>query len=124
MNRLPLLAPSQAKQPVSSPSALSQAWDLRSSQVNPQYSLYVPLHYERNYAYPLLIWLHGPSDDERQLRTIMRHISVRNYVGVAPRARTIIRPRAAWATRGSRTIARFTKLKIGSRSASSWRPSG
>jgi phospholipase/carboxylesterase len=47
--------------------------------------LFAPHHYEPGYAYPLLVWLHGPGDDERQLRRIMPHISLRNYVGVGPR---------------------------------------
>jgi phospholipase/carboxylesterase len=49
------------------------------------HSLFVPLHYERNYAYPLLVWLHGPGDNEHQLRRVMPLASMRNYVGVAPR---------------------------------------
>jgi phospholipase/carboxylesterase len=43
------------------------------------------LHYERNYAYPLIVWLHGPQDDERQLKRIMPLISMRNYVAAGPR---------------------------------------
>jgi phospholipase/carboxylesterase len=49
------------------------------------YALFGPMHYEPGYAYPLMIWLHGPADDERQLRRIMPLISMRNYVAVAPR---------------------------------------
>jgi phospholipase/carboxylesterase len=48
-------------------------------------SLQAPLHYEPGYAYPLLIWLHGNGGDERQLQYVMPHISLRNYVAVAPR---------------------------------------
>lgn len=48
-------------------------------------TLFAPLHYERNYAYPLLVWLHGPGDDERQLKRIMPLISMRNYIGVGVR---------------------------------------
>jgi phospholipase/carboxylesterase len=48
-------------------------------------ALFAPLHYERNYGYPLLVWLHGPDDDERQLCRVMPHISLRNYVGVGIR---------------------------------------
>jgi phospholipase/carboxylesterase len=48
-------------------------------------SVFSPLHYERNYAYPLIIWLHGPHDDERQLRQIMPLVSLRNYVAVSAR---------------------------------------
>jgi phospholipase/carboxylesterase len=47
--------------------------------------LFAPHHYEPGYAYPLLVWLHGPGDDENQLQRIMPHISLRNYVGVGPR---------------------------------------
>jgi phospholipase/carboxylesterase len=46
---------------------------------------FVPLHYEPNYAYPLLVWLHGAGENERQLTSLVTGISVRNYVAVAPR---------------------------------------
>jgi phospholipase/carboxylesterase len=48
-------------------------------------ALFAPKHYEPNYAYPLLVWLHTPGADERQLVRIMPTISLRNYVAVAPR---------------------------------------
>ncbi len=51
----------------------------------PELAWFCPLHYERNYAYPLLVWLHGPRDDESQLRRIMPQVSLRNFVGVAVR---------------------------------------
>jgi phospholipase/carboxylesterase len=57
------------------------------------YALFAPLHYEPNYAYPLLVWLHGPGHDEQQLRRIMPSISLRNYVAVAPRG-TAVAPAA------------------------------
>lgn len=47
--------------------------------------LFGPKHYEANYAYPLIVWLHSPGGDERQLVRIMPAISLRNYVAVAPR---------------------------------------
>ncbi len=49
------------------------------------HSLFGPKHYEGNYAYPLIVWLHAPGNDERQLVRIMPSISLRNYVAVAPR---------------------------------------
>jgi phospholipase/carboxylesterase len=48
-------------------------------------AVFSPLHYESGYAYPLFVWLHGPGDDEHQLRRIMPLVSLRNYVAVAPR---------------------------------------
>jgi phospholipase/carboxylesterase len=48
-------------------------------------ALFAPIKYERGYAYPLIVWLHGPDSDERQLRRIMPMVSMRNYVAVAPR---------------------------------------
>lgn len=53
---------------------------------NPEgFSLFAPLHYEPDYAYPLLIWLHGRGQNENQLRHVMPKISMRNYAAVAPR---------------------------------------
>jgi phospholipase/carboxylesterase len=49
------------------------------------YTLFAPHHFEPDYPYPLLVWLHGPGDDERQLRNIVKHISVRNFVAAGPR---------------------------------------
>jgi phospholipase/carboxylesterase len=50
------------------------------------YSVFMPLHYEKNYSYPLIIWLHADGHNERQLTQVMQLVSIRNYVGVAPRA--------------------------------------
>lgn len=54
-------------------------------------SMFAPLHYERNYAYPLVVWLHGPGDDENQLRRIMPLVSLRNYVGLSIRGTQPVR---------------------------------
>jgi phospholipase/carboxylesterase len=54
--------------------------------------LFSPMNYEPNYAYPLLVWLHGIGEDERQLTRIMPAMSVRNYVAVAPRGWLIEQP--------------------------------
>lgn len=53
------------------------------------HTFFLPLHYEKNYSYPLLIWLHSDSDDQRQLQRVMPLISMRNYVAVAPRGNCI-----------------------------------
>lgn len=52
---------------------------------NAPFATFAPMHYERGYAYPLLVWLHGSDGNERQLRQLMPLISLRNYVAVAPR---------------------------------------
>lgn len=52
------------------------------------YSVFMPLHYEKNYAYPLIVWLHADGHNERQLTQIMQVVSIRNYVAVAPRGVT------------------------------------
>ncbi|MGD9127381.1 MAG: alpha/beta hydrolase-fold protein [Planctomycetia bacterium] len=49
-----------------------------------QHLTFGPMHYEPGYAYPLIVWLHGPGDDERQLMRMMPMVSMRNYVAVAP----------------------------------------
>lgn len=49
------------------------------------YALVAPLHYEPNYAYPVVVWLHGPGEDEQQIKRIMPLVSMRNYLSVAPR---------------------------------------
>jgi phospholipase/carboxylesterase len=54
--------------------------------------LFSPMLYEPNYSYPLLVWLHGTGEDERQLMRIMPVISVRNYVAVAPRGLPMEQP--------------------------------
>ena len=46
--------------------------------------IFTPKHYERNYAYPLIVWLHGPDDDQRQVTRVMPLVSDRNYVAVGP----------------------------------------
>jgi phospholipase/carboxylesterase len=54
------------------------------------HALFGPLHYEANYAYPLLVWLHGAGDSERQLPRVMPMVSMRNFVAVAPRGATTV----------------------------------
>ena len=57
----------------------------RSATAGEAYSLFTPLHYEENYAYPVLVWLHSGGGDERQLSRIMPLVSLRNYIGLAVR---------------------------------------
>ncbi|NIO41792.1 MAG: hypothetical protein GTO41_17420, partial [Burkholderiales bacterium] len=51
-----------------------------------EYSIFIPMHYERNYAYPLIVWLHSNTDDERQILQVMPQISTRNYAAICMRA--------------------------------------
>ena len=53
------------------------------------HSFFTPLHYEPNYAYPLLVWLHGDGSSENQLKKIIPLVSTRNYVAVAPRGTVV-----------------------------------
>jgi phospholipase/carboxylesterase len=63
-------------------------WESLQKSAAMQYASLGPMHYEPKYAYPLFIWLHGSGGDERQLHSIMPHISLRNYVAIAPRGTT------------------------------------
>jgi len=47
--------------------------------------LVAPIKYEKNYSYPLLVWLHDSSANEAELFDVAPQISSRNYVAVAPR---------------------------------------
>lgn len=49
-----------------------------------EHAFFVPHHYEPNYAYPLIVWLHGACGSQQQLKSIMPSVSLRNYVSVAP----------------------------------------
>lgn len=85
MNRI-----QQFAEPFAMPPALCSATcvdekSFNGADLGGSHTFFTPLHYEANYAYPLIVWLHGPADDERQLRRIMPLVSMRNYVGVAPR---------------------------------------
>jgi phospholipase/carboxylesterase len=51
-----------------------------------EFSLFVPMHYEKNYAYPLVVWLHSDESDCGELQRLMPQISIRNYVAIAPQS--------------------------------------
>jgi len=90
MNRIQLLVPEDVATmdaPVS-PLRINP----RSAPVGGPWSLFAPLHYEPGYSYPLLIWLHTSNATERQLTQIMPLVSLRNYVGVAPRGLPPVAP--------------------------------
>src|ERR1700750_2507823 len=74
-----------AWQEYKTPTDLCAEGKIFAAQEDSPHAHFAPLHYERNYAYPLLVWLHGSGDSEKQLRRIMPLVSMRNYVAVAPR---------------------------------------
>jgi phospholipase/carboxylesterase len=57
------------------------------------FATFAPIHYEHGYAYPLLVWLHTHAGSERELRRVLPLVSMRNYVGVAPRGNSLEGPR-------------------------------
>jgi phospholipase/carboxylesterase len=86
MNRFHLLEPAlQVDRPARSWKLPALNFAAAAAGHSTAASTFIPVHYEPNYAYPLLVWLHGPADNELQLRRVMPHISLRNYVAVAPR---------------------------------------
>lgn len=87
MNRIQMQSGAQPRPKLATP-ALQPECSLvfENSAADNHYCIFAPLHYEPNYAYPLLVWLHGQRDDERQLQRIMPLVSMRNYVAVGPRA--------------------------------------
>lgn len=60
---------------------LIQRKQIRESHVN-EFSFFLPLHYEPNYAYPLIVWLHSDGHSANQIQQVMLEMSLRNYVGV------------------------------------------
>lgn len=88
MNRirpLPIMDESQAQSTM-----LKTAENARRPAITaPCHAFFSPLHYEPNYAYPLVVWLHGPHDNENQLKKIVPLVSLRNYVAVAARGTAV-----------------------------------
>jgi phospholipase/carboxylesterase len=52
------------------------AWPLRT---------FLPIGYEPNYPYPLLVFLHGHNSSEEQILRLAPRLSRRNYICIAPR---------------------------------------
>lgn len=85
MNRIQHSAKSAHKPRIQPPVSIQSGLFSASTTRDDTRILFGPQHYESNYPYPLLVWLHSPGSDESQLVRIMPTISLRNYVAVAPR---------------------------------------
>ena len=44
----------------------------------------MPMHYEKNYRYPLVVWLHSDMETSDEIHQVMPKLSMRNCVAVAP----------------------------------------
>ncbi|MCA9135521.1 MAG: hypothetical protein KDB00_02150 [Planctomycetales bacterium] len=67
-------------------------------------TFFVPLHYEANYRYPLIVWLHNDGFNENQVCHVMPHVSSRNYLATgirAPMALDSSGHRFAWSDSGA-----------------------
>ena len=90
MNRIKLSP--LASSPVSEPAAqtvsrsVANAFDAPVNSTEQETCLFGPLQYEKNYAYPLIVWLHSDGQKATQLQSILPSISMQNYFGVAPQA--------------------------------------
>ncbi len=92
MNRTPILFDSDITNTLTPSSAESLGFN-RSFAPSEQlpaietpidgYSSFVPTHYESGYAYPLIVWLHGPNSDEFEVQRAMPHVSTQNFVAVS-----------------------------------------
>lgn len=80
MNRLTSFAPAVPFTPKRKQLAAPQSRKLAPSV---EIQTFTPLHYEPNYSYPLLVWLHDDRGTARDLQKVMPLISMRNYCGVA-----------------------------------------
>ncbi|HEX3725935.1 MAG TPA: alpha/beta hydrolase-fold protein, partial [Pirellulales bacterium] len=67
------------------PASLDEFAGVSSQGSQDAHCIVTPLHYERNYSYPLIVWLHGACGDERQVTRVMPLVSSRNYAAVGPR---------------------------------------
>ena len=87
MNRIKIGPLALASTDVKTKSMVSPSENLKKlSTPTDDCSVFVPIHYERNYSYPLIVWLHSDGETSRQIEQIMPMTSMRNYIGVAPQS--------------------------------------
>jgi phospholipase/carboxylesterase len=68
-------------------------FSLDADHAGATHPVYLPRHYEPNYAYPLLVLLHGRGGDERQLLRLVPKMSERNFVAIGLRGPRRTQPR-------------------------------
>src|SRR5262245_36992925 len=56
-----------------------------SDERDQSHCIFTPLHYGRNYADRLVVWLQGQEGDDSQWTRVMPLVSTRNYAAVGPR---------------------------------------
>lgn len=106
---------------------LATAWDSTGDREQQPNCLFTPQHYEANYAYPLIVWLHGPNDDQRQVNRILPLVSLRNYAAVGPRGtvsfqedRSLAQGGYAWSQEKSHIIRAEARVFRAIRLAQRW----
>jgi phospholipase/carboxylesterase len=61
-------------------------YDKLTSRSSNESSIFVPMHYEKNYSYPLVVWLHSDGEKSAEINRVMPQASMRNFVGIAPQS--------------------------------------
>ncbi len=90
MNRSPSIAQSispllPAESQTYSHGVPERAWRSVCAPPVAAFSCFSPIHYEPGYAYPLIVWLHGPESNEEEVQQAVPLVSARNHVAIAPR---------------------------------------
>ncbi len=81
MNRLSLAPKSLATDLLEN---AEQYFSARTDCTETDGCFFAPIHYEPNYAYPLIVWLHGDEATQYQIQQLISDISLRNFVAVGP----------------------------------------
>lgn len=68
----------------STPSGLASILDQSSSVVH--FNLFIPMNYEPNYSYPLIVYLHDRGQSESRIHQTMPKLSCRNYAAISVRS--------------------------------------
>ncbi len=98
MNRLSPLGLSDSKvashqpTPPAAHAAIEAAKSPLGHWIDRPQRFFLPVNYEPNYRYPLIVWLHSDGYNENQISQVMPHISLQNYVGVGIRGSRSVDP--------------------------------